>query len=64
MYFHLAYLGNRYLIFTFSVNDPLPDLPKFLRNGFRTKNTLRRWEKDYKEAKNVYFHLAYLGNIY
>ena len=30
----------------------------------RSKNTLRRWEKDHIEAKNMYFHLAYLGNRY
>ena len=29
-----------------------------------SENTLRRWEKDYIEAKNMYFHLAYLGNRY
>ena len=24
---------------------------------------LRRWEKDHIEAKNMYFHLTYLGNL-
>ena len=30
----------------------------------RTKNKLRRWEKDHIEAKNMFFHLTYLGNLY
>ena len=30
----------------------------------RSKNTLQRWQKDYSEAKNMYFHLAYLGIRY
>ena len=29
-----------------------------------SRNTLRRWEKDHIEAKSMYFHLAYLGNLY
>ena len=30
----------------------------------RYKNTLRRWDKDHTEAKNMYFHMTYLGNLY
>ena len=29
----------------------------------RSKNTLRRWEKDHIEVKNMYFHLAYLDRV-
>ena len=28
-----------------------------------SRNTLRRWEKDNVEAKNMYFHLTYIVNL-
>ena len=28
------------------------------------KNTPQMWEKDHIEAKNMYFNLAYFGNLY
>ena len=65
MYFHLENVGKlckdyEYLwITTVHLNSKIE--PKWKT---RCKNTLRRWEKDHIEAKNINFHMTYLGNLY
>ena len=50
---------------TFFSERPFTLTPKFSQKWItRCKNTLRRWGKDDIEAKNMDFHLAYLGNRY
>ena len=65
MYFHVDYIGNPINDFSFFGERPFTwspkDPPKWIT---RSKNTLRKGEKDHIEAKNMYFYLTYLGNLY
>ena len=58
-------LGTSINDFSFFCERPFTWSPKLSPKWItRSRNTLRRWEKDHLEAKNMYFHLAYLGNRY
>ena len=47
MYFHLAYLGKSYKIFSFFGEQPFILSPKCSQKWItRGKNTLLRWDKD------------------
>ena len=58
-------LGTSIKDFRFFGGRPFTWSPKVSQKWItRSKNTLRRWEEDHIEAKNMYFHLTYLANLY
>ena len=65
MYFQLTYVGNLYknfLLFRRTNAYLIAKVsPKWIT---RSKISLRRWQKDYIEGKNMQFHLTYLGDLY
>ena len=66
MFFHLDYIGNLKINdFSFFGERPFTWSPKASSKWItRSEKTLRRWERDYIEAKYMYFHLTYLEKLY
>ena len=65
MYFHGDYIGNLNNDFSFFGERPSIWSPKVSPTWItRSRNILRKWEKDHIEAKNMYILLTYLGNLY